>query len=52
LFTIAQKDYPKIKGNPDLTVIGHMTDKSEGVNLITRADQKIELTAQGWNALR
>ncbi len=52
LFTISQKDYPKIKGNPNLTVIGHIADKTEGVNLITRANQKIELTAQGWNALK
>ncbi len=52
LFTISQEDYPKIKGNPNLTVIGHMTDPGEGVNLITRANQKIKLTAQGWNALK
>jgi len=51
LFTIAQEDFPKIKGNPHLTVIGHMTDKSEGASLITRAQQKVQLTAQGWNAL-
>jgi len=52
LFTISQEDYPKIKGNPSLTVIGHMTEKSEGMHLVTRANQKIELTAQGWNALQ
>lgn len=51
LFTILQEDYPKIKGNPNLTVIGHMTDEDEGKNLITRSNQKIELIAQGWNAL-
>ena len=51
LFTIAQSDYDKIKGNPNLTVIGHITPKSEGVHLVTRANQKIELTAQGWNGL-
>ncbi len=51
LFTIAQTDYSKIKGNPNLTVIGHITPKSEGVHLVTRANQKIELTAQGWNGL-
>ncbi|MET1258393.1 thiamine-phosphate kinase [Flagellimonas sp. DF-77] len=50
LFTIDQSDYPKIKANPNLTVIGHMTDKKEGAHLITRADTKIPLTAQGWNA--
>lgn len=51
LFTVAQEDFDKIKGNPYLTVIGHMTQQSEGVHLITRANQKIELKAQGWNSL-
>ncbi|MCF6348326.1 MAG: thiamine-phosphate kinase [Flavobacteriaceae bacterium] len=51
LFTIDTADYPKIKANPNLTVIGHITEKNEGMHLITRANQKIELTAQGWNAL-
>jgi len=51
LFTISQEDFPKIKGNPHLTVIGHITNKNKGVNLVTRANQQIELTAQGWNAL-
>ena len=50
LFTIATSDYDKIKGNPNFTVIGHMTDKSLGMQLITRADQQIPLTAQGWDA--
>ena len=51
LFTVDTADFPKIKANPNLTVIGHMTEKNEGMNLITRAHQKIELTAQGWNAM-
>ena len=50
LFTIDQKDFDKIKGNPNLTVIGHMTDASEGAHLITRGNTKIPLTAQGWNS--
>lgn len=50
LFTIGQDDFNKIKGNPNLTVIGHMTEASEGTNLITRAETKIPLTAQGWNS--
>lgn len=50
LFTINQGDFDKIKGNPNLTVIGHMTDKKEGPHLITRANTKIPLTAQGWNS--
>jgi len=50
LFTVAQADFDKIKGNPNLSVIGHMTDASEGAHLITRANTKIPLTAQGWNS--
>ena len=51
LFTVDPADYPKIKGNPSLTVIGHMTEANEGMHLVTRANQKVELTAQGWNSL-
>ncbi|SNY95124.1 thiamine-phosphate kinase [Flagellimonas pacifica] len=50
LFTIDQKDFDKIKGNPNLTVIGHIAPEEEGVHLITRANTKIALTAQGWNS--
>ena len=50
LFTIDQKDFDKIKGNPNLTVIGHMTEKEEGAHLVTRANTKIPLKAQGWNS--
>jgi len=52
LFTISQEDFPKIKANPHLTVIGHIIDESEGANLVTRANQQIKLTAQGWNAMK
>lgn len=51
LFTIALEDYDKIKGNPNLTVIGHMTAATEGVHLFTRAEEKIALKARGWNAI-
>lgn len=51
LMTISQDDYLKIKGNPNLTVIGYMTEESSGMHLVTRADTKIPLTAQGWNAI-
>ena len=50
LFTIDQKEFPKIKGNPNLTVLGHMTHKNEGAHLISRNGSKISLTAQGWNS--
>jgi len=51
LFTTKQEDFPKIKGNPNLTVIGHITAQKEGAHLITRANTKIPLIARGWNAL-
>lgn len=51
LFTIKLEDFDKIKGNPNLTVIGHMTAANEGMHLVTRANTKIELKARGWNAL-
>lgn len=51
LFTIALEDFDKIKANPNLTVIGHINKETEGMHLITRANQKIELKARGWNAL-
>jgi thiamine-monophosphate kinase len=50
LFTIPQSDYDKIKGHPDFTVIGHMTDKNSGCNMISRSGTSITLTAQGWDA--
>ncbi len=48
LFTIDINDYDKIKNDPDFSVIGHMTDVSEGINLITGAGSTIPLEAQGW----
>lgn len=52
LMTISQEDFPKIKGNPNLTAIGYMTEKDQGMHLITRGDAQIPLIAKGWNALK
>ncbi|WP_027879134.1 thiamine-phosphate kinase [Mesoflavibacter zeaxanthinifaciens] len=52
LMTISQEDFPKIKANPNLTVIGYITEKNSGAHLVTRADQKIELQAQGWKSFK
>jgi thiamine-monophosphate kinase len=51
LMTISQEDFPKIKANPNLTVIGYVTDKDKGMNLVTRAETLIPIIAKGWNAL-
>jgi thiamine-monophosphate kinase len=52
LFTIKQEDYEKIKNVPDLTVIGHITTKEAGVNLITKNGVSTILQAQGWDGLK
>lgn len=51
LFTIKMEDFDKIKGNPNFSIIGHMTQQSEGIHLVTRANTKIELKARGWDAI-
>lgn len=51
LMTISQEDFPKIKGNPNLTVIGYITEEDRGMHLVTRAEEKIPIIAKGWNAL-
>ena len=51
LFTVPIADFERVKGNPHLSIIGHITDQSAGLNLVTRAGQELELKAQGWNAL-
>ena len=52
LFTVAISDFDKIKGNPNFSVIGHITPENQGLNLVTRVSQEIELKAQGWNSLK
>lgn len=50
LFTVDIKDHARIKDNPAVRIIGHVTEKSDGYNLVS-AGQMIELKAQGWKHL-
>ena len=52
LFTIKQEDYEKIKNHPDISVIGYIQPKNDGLNLITKGEQVVPITAQGWNHLK
>ena len=52
LFTVPIADFEAIKGNPNFSIIGHITAENQGLNLVTRAGQEIELKAQGWNAAK
>lgn len=50
LFAIPQSDFEKVKDIQEISIIGHITDASEGVNLISRSGTQIPITAQGWDA--
>ncbi len=52
LFTINQKDFEKLKKSNDITIIGYITDASEGNRLITPDNRSIELKAQGWDGMK
>jgi len=53
LFTVPVTDHHKIKNHPDITILGHICDKSKGINLITvGTGLEIPLEAQGWNPLK
>ncbi len=52
LFTIPLSEHQKIKNDPDITVIGHIVEQSEGFNLITGMGNAIALHAQGWDPLK
>lgn len=49
VFTIDQADYDKIKGNPNMTVIGYMTEQADGKYLVDTNQSLVPLKAQGWN---
>lgn len=49
LFTVKQSDYEKLKGNPNLSFIGH-AEAGAGVQMVARDGTAHPLTAQGWDA--
>jgi thiamine-monophosphate kinase len=52
LFTIGQEHYEKLKKDPDFTIVGFVTDKSEGNNFIANDGSSHPLVAQGWDAMK
>ncbi len=52
LFTIGQEHYEKLKNDPDFTIVGFVTDKSQGNNFIANDGSSHPLTAQGWDATK
>lgn len=52
LFTINQNDFEKVQQMKGISIIGHMTEIIGQAYMITPDNQAIELTAQGWDALK
>jgi thiamine-monophosphate kinase len=52
LFTISQQDYDKIVLTEEISVIGYITEKEAGANIITKGGNTHPITAQGWNAFK
>ena len=48
LFTVKQEDFEKVNSNPNMTIIGHITDEKDGIYFIDRSGSAITLKAQGW----
>lgn len=50
LFTIPQIHFETVKGLQGISIIGHITEKEAGYNMIARGENLIPLTAQGWDS--
>ena len=48
LFTIAQKDYEKVKEMEGIHIIGHITEEGSPAVMVTPQNSTIELVAQGF----
>jgi thiamine-monophosphate kinase len=51
LFTVPIGDHERISHIEDVHLIGHITDPSLGLMLVSRDGQEFPLKAQGWNPL-
>lgn len=52
LFTISPNDYEKLKDISGISVVGHMAEASNGMNLLTPDGMSVSLKAQGWDGLK
>lgn len=50
LFTAPLSAFDVLKANKKISIIGHITDKNSGCNLITKSGQAFPLKAQGWDS--
>lgn len=52
LFTVPQKDHAELEKHPDIHFIGYIQEAAKGNVLVTKSDNVVPLTAQGWNHLK
>ena len=52
LFTCSLSDYEKLVPLDDVYLVGHITKKEYGMNLIGRNGEELPLKAQGWQAFK
>ncbi len=52
LFTVSQADFEKVKAIEGVSIIGHVTDKAAGYVMVSKGENVIQLSAQGWNAFK
>lgn len=50
LFTVSPADYDKLLNIPDVAIIGFITEKSLGYNMLDDANNAIPIYAQGWDS--
>ncbi len=50
LFTMPLDTFDKVQTIPQVSIIGHMVDASEGTSMILDDDTAVPLVAQGWRA--
>jgi thiamine-monophosphate kinase len=44
--------YDIISARPEVSIIGHISKQETGCRLILSSGSEVEITAQGWNALK
>tara|TARA_B100000767_G_scaffold166513_1_gene155948 strand:+ start:233 stop:1282 length:1050 start_codon:yes stop_codon:yes gene_type:complete len=52
LFTVSQLHYDKFKKDADFTIVGYVTEFSEGNNFIAKDGTSHLITAQGWDPMK
>jgi thiamine-monophosphate kinase len=51
LFTVPLAQHDNISARPEISIIGHISEKDQGCKLILNTGGEVEIKAQGWNAL-